>query len=110
MRLMRDPQKFNKEKMEYDYRITADININGKLSLTPKWNITASTGYNLETRTLGHTNVGITRDLHCWGMRFNLVPVGRYKSYFFTISVNSSLLQDLKYEKRNHPRDNPGFY
>ncbi|TAJ12617.1 LPS-assembly protein LptD [Marinilabiliaceae bacterium JC017] len=108
MRVIKD--QFNKTKMDYDYKITADINLNGNLSLTPKWRINFSTGYNLETKSIAHTNIGITRDLHCWGMRFNLVPVGRYKSYFFSINVNSSLLKDLKYEKRNHPRDNPGFY
>ncbi len=102
--------QFNKEKMDYDYKFSANINLTGKLSVTPKWNITASTGYSFETKKIAYTNIGITRDLHCWGMRLNLVPVGKYKSYFFTISVNSSLLKDLKYEKRSHPRDNPGFY
>ncbi len=102
--------QFNKEKMDYDYKFSANINLSGKLSVTPKWNLTASTGYSFETNSIAYTNIGITRDLHCWGMRLNLVPVGRYKSYFFTISVNSSLLKDFKYEKRSHPRDNPGFY
>ncbi len=102
--------QFNKEKMDYDYKFSANINLTGKLSVTPKWNLTASTGYSFETKKIAYTNIGITRDLHCWGMRLNLVPVGKYKSYFFTISVNSSLLKDLKYEKRSHPRDSPGFY
>ena len=101
---------FNKEKMDFDYKVSADISLTGKISVTPKWSITASTGYNFETKNISYTNIGITRDLHCWGMRLNLVPVGKYKSYFFSISVNSSLLKDLKYEKRSHPRDNPGFY
>lgn len=102
--------KFNKAKMDYDYKVTSDINMNGNLSLTPKWKINFSSGYSIDRKELAHTNIGISRDLHCWTMNFNLVPVGRYKSYFFTIRVNSSMLQDLKYEKRNSPRDNANFY
>ncbi len=109
-RLTEDKQKFDPKKMAYDYKITSDVNLNGNLSLTPKWRINFASGYSFDRKEIAHTNVGISRDLHCWSMNFNLVPVGRYKSYFFTIRVNSSMLQDLKYEKRNHPRDNGNFY
>ncbi|WP_430815568.1 putative LPS assembly protein LptD [Carboxylicivirga sp. RSCT41] len=109
-RLTEDRQKFDPKKMAYDYKITSDINLNGNLSLTPKWRINFASGYSFDLKEIAHTNIGISRDLHCWSMNFNLVPVGRYKSYFFTIRVNSSMLQDLKYEKRNHPRDNDSFY
>lgn len=107
MRIVQD--KFNKERMAYDKKFTADISLNGNVELTPKWSINFSTGYNLDRKEISHTNVRINRDLHCWSMSFNLVPVGSYKSYFFSIAVNSSMLRDLKYEKRSHPRDNPGF-
>ncbi len=109
-RLTEDPQKFDPKKMAYDYKITSDINLNGNLSLTPKWRLNFASGYSFDRKEIAHTNIGISRDLHCWSMNFNLVPVGRYKSYYFTIRVNSSMLQDLKYEKRNHPRDNSNFY
>ena len=101
---------FDKEKMNFNYKISANINVTGKISITPKWNITATTGYSFDTKKIAYTNIGITRDLHCWGMRLSVVPVGKYKSYFFSISVNSSMLKDLKYDKRSNPRDNPGFY
>ncbi len=107
MRVMQG--EFDKERMNFKKKFTADININGNLELTPKWSMNFSTGYNLERKEISHTNLRISRNLHCWNMSFNLVPVGAYKSYFFTISVNSSLLKDLKYEKRSHPRDNPNF-
>ncbi len=110
LRLSEDTKSFDPRKMAYDYKVTSNINLNGNLSLTPKWRINFSSGYTFDTNEISHTNVGISRDLHCWSMNFNLVPVGRYKSYFFTIRVNSSMLQDLKYEKRNHPRDNDSFY
>ncbi|MGM0375682.1 MAG: putative LPS assembly protein LptD [Bacteroidota bacterium] len=107
MRIVQD--KFNEERKAFNKKFTADISLNGNLELTPKWSFNFSSGYNLDRKELSHTNVRINRDLHCWSMSFNLVPVGSYKSYFFTIAVNSSMLRDLKYEKRSHARDNPGF-
>ncbi|MGQ1783908.1 MULTISPECIES: putative LPS assembly protein LptD [unclassified Saccharicrinis] len=101
---------FNKEKMAYKRTITSDVNLNGDFSLTPKWKFSFSSGYNFDTKEISHTNLRISRDLHCWGMSFNLVPVGTYKSYFFSISVNSSILQDLKYEKRSSARDNSSYF
>jgi len=51
------------------------------------------------------TNIGITRDLHCWTMSFNWVPNGTLKMWNFTIRVKSSVLADLKYERRKDFHD-----
>ncbi len=102
--------EFDKEKMAFKKEIKSSINLNGDFSLTPKWKFSFSSGYNFDTKEISHTNLRISRDLHCWGMSFNMIPVGRYKSYFFSINVNSSILQDLKYDKRSSPRDNPNFF
>lgn len=107
-RLIQD--KFNKSSMTYDLKPTSDLNCNGTIDLTKKWKVGFSTGYNFEYKEFTQTNINITKDLHCWTMSFNLVPTGAYKSYFFTIRVNSSMLQDLKYEKRSSPRDKASFY
>ncbi|MFO8001247.1 MAG: putative LPS assembly protein LptD [Marinilabilia sp.] len=107
MRIVQD--KFNEVQKSFDKKLTADISLNGNFELTDKWSFNFSSGYNIDRKELSHTNIRINRDLHCWNMSFNLVPVGSYKSYFFTIAVNSSMLRDLKYEKRSHPRDNPSF-
>ncbi len=102
--------KFDAERKEFKYVIGSDVNVTGNVSLTPKWKVSLSSGYSFDEKTISQTNIGITRDLHCWSMRFNMVPIGRYKSYFFSINVNSSMLQDLKYEKRNSPYGNSSFY
>jgi hypothetical protein len=39
------------------------------------------------------TNISIFRDLHCWDMRFGVVPFGSRKSWNFTMQVKSSLLK-----------------
>jgi hypothetical protein len=46
------------------------------------------------------TNIGISRDLHCWTLLFNWVPFGPYTSYNFRINVKASILSDLKLERR----------
>lgn len=102
--------KFDALRKEYRYVVGSDVNVTGNISLTPKWKVSVSSGYSFDQKTISQTNIGITRDLHCWSMRFNMVPVGRYKSYFFSINVNSSMLQDLKYEKRNSAYNNANFY
>lgn len=108
MRLVNDG--FDKSIMDYKKKVTADLTFNGSVSPTPKWSISFSSGYSFHTKELAHTSFNVRRDLHCWSMSLNLVPIGRYKSYFFTLSASSSVLQDLKYEKRSSPRDHPGYY
>ena len=51
-------------------------------------------------------NLSVYRDLHCWEMRFNWIPIGSYKSWNFTINVKAQALKDLKYEKKKDYRDN----
>jgi len=109
LRYIPDMNDFNRKTMNYVHKMTADINVSGRVTLTKKWDISLFSGYNLERKEISHTKISISRNLHCWSMSFNLVPIGRYKSYFFIIAVNSSMLRDLKYEKRNSPRDNPGW-
>jgi len=92
---------FNTSKNLYNKKVTATVNFSGSLSPTPKWSISFSSGFDLQEGGLTHTNFNIRRNLHCWSMSMNLVPIGPYKSYYFVISANSSMLKDLKYEKRN---------
>ncbi len=55
-------------------------------------------------------NCNISRDLHCFTMRASVIPVGPYKSYNFHISVKSSLLSDLKYDKRSSQSNGVKWY
>ena len=48
----------------------------------------------------------VNRDLHCWQMAFNFVPFGYMKSYSFTINAKSSMLKDLRLQKRESNYDN----
>ncbi len=87
-------------------RVVQTLNLNGDISLTPKWKFTFSTGWDFTNHGLSYTNVSIYRDLHCWEMRFNWIPIGSYKSWNFTINVKAQALKDLKYTKKKDYRDN----
>jgi len=82
------------------------IGLNGDISITPKWKFTFSTGWDFVNNNITYTNLSIYRDLHCWEMRFNWIPIGSYKSWNFTINVKASALKDLKYTKKKDYRDN----
>ena len=81
---------FNKEKLEYDGRITQNLSFSGNIQPTPNWNFSFSASYNFDTHKLAYMNCNISRDMHCFQMRASFVPVGPYKSYNFHISVKSS--------------------
>ena len=79
---------------------TQNLNFSGNIKLTPKWKIGFRSGYDFDTKELTYTSVDIYRDLHCWEMLFNWIPMGLHRSYMLTIRVKSSILKDLKFEKR----------
>jgi hypothetical protein len=87
-------------------RVVQTINLSGDLSISEKWKITYNTGYHFETKEFTQTNLGISRDLHCWTMNLQWVPFGRFQSYNFTIAVKASILRDLKLERRKPFLDN----
>jgi hypothetical protein len=54
----------------------------------------------LDKRKIAPTSVSLNRDLHCWMFSFSWVPIGSWKSWNFTINAKSSMLRDLKYDRR----------
>jgi lipopolysaccharide assembly outer membrane protein LptD (OstA) len=81
------------------------LNLTGDVSITPKWKISFSTAYDFEAKKLASASLNFYRDLHCWEMRFNWIPIGGMKSWNFQINVKSSMLQDLKLTKKKDFRD-----
>ncbi len=75
----------------------------GDVSLTPNWQIRASSGYDFKNQGFTYTTLGFSRDLDSWRFSFNWVPLGDVSTYYFYIGVKSSVLSDLKWEKRKVP-------
>jgi hypothetical protein len=78
----------------------AIVNFSGDVSITEKWKVSFSSGYDFVQKEISFTSIDIYRDLHCWEMRFNWIPFGFRQSYNFSINVKSGMLQDLKLNRR----------
>ena len=87
-------------------QVVQTLTVNGDVSLSPKWKVSFSTGWDFTNHGLSYTSLNVYRDLHCWEMRFNWIPIGSYKSWNFTINVKAQALQDLKLTKKKDYRDN----
>ena len=87
-------------------KVIQTLGVNGNVNLTPKWKVSVQTGWDFELKKLSYTSLTIYRDLHCWEMRFNWIPLGTYKSWNFQINVKAAALQDLKLTKKKDYRDN----
>ncbi len=85
--------------------ITQTLGFNGQLNITPKWKISLTTGWDFVNNQLSYTSIDVYRDLHCWEMRFGWIPKGAQQSWNFSINVKSSILQDLKLNKKKDFRD-----
>ncbi|MBN3034940.1 MAG: LPS-assembly protein LptD [Bacteroidales bacterium] len=81
------------------------ISFRGDANVTPKWKIGFTSGYDFTEKKFTYTSIDVYRDLHCWEMRFNWVPLGFRQQWGFTINIKSSLLQDLKLDKKKDFRD-----
>ena len=86
-------------------KVVQTLGFSGDINITPKWKLSAQSGWDFENKGLSYTSVNIYRDLHCWEMRFSWVPIGPRKSWNFTLNVKATVLQDLKLTKKKDFRD-----
>ena len=95
-------KEINIKSMRYPYAVSHSLNLNGSLKLGSRWNITANSGYDFNTKELSMTTFNITRDLHCFTMSCGVV-LKPYTSYNFSIRALSSMLTDaLKWDQRSN--------
>ncbi|WP_304236949.1 putative LPS assembly protein LptD [Jiulongibacter sediminis] len=96
-----------------DPRVVQALQVQGDFSITPKWKVTYSTGWDFVFKAVTLTNIGMMRELHCWDMSFNWTPIAgnsrRASNYSFDLRVRSSLLSDLKISRRRVYYDRGGF-
>ncbi|MCB7480214.1 putative LPS assembly protein LptD [Christiangramia sediminis] len=79
------------------------IMFNGNVELAPKWQVGISSGYDLVNNGVTPTQLRFQRDLDSWLMSFSWVPFGNRRSWNFLIRIKSSVLSDIKYDKRRAP-------
>lgn len=101
---------FDYTKMEYKGKFNQNLSFSGNIRPTTNWNFSFSASYNFDLHKIAYMNCSVSRDLHDFTMTCSIVPVGPYKSYNFHIAMKSSLLQDLKYDKRSSNKNGVDWY
>lgn len=95
--------RFDEKKLSYVGKVTHSFTFNGSIQPTKNWNFTFTSSYDFEQKKVAYLNCSISRSLHCWNLTASFIPFGPTTSYYVSLRVNSSLLQDLKYEQRSRP-------
>ena len=106
-------------KLPWDLRIAYSVNYNnsnrqdeisshslmasGNIELAPRWKVGFSSGYDFVQKGVTFTQLRFERDLESWRMSFNWVPFGTNTYWGFFIGISSSILSDIKYDKRQLP-------
>ncbi len=93
---------FNNNKRENEI-VNNSVMISANTSLTPKWKVGVSTGYDFVRHGVTFTQLRLERDLLSWRMDFNWVPFGDYTYWGFFIGIKASVLSDVKWDKRSIP-------
>lgn len=75
----------------------------GDIDIAPRWTIGASSGYDFKNKGFSYTQLRFERDLLSWRMNFSWIPFSAQSSWNFFIGIKSSILKDIKYEKRRRP-------
>lgn len=88
----------------------ASVGLDGSIKLTPYWDISGSTNYDVVSKELAYTRIGFSRDQRSFSINFNWVPFGQYKVYDFFIGIKANILKDaVKYKDRSFTQPNAPF-
>ncbi len=101
---------FDTQKQEFKREITQNLSFSGNISVSKNWALNFTSSYDFDLKKIAYMNCNISRDMHCWTMSAGVVPLGPYASYNVNIRVKSSLLSDLKYDKRSNPSSQIQWY
>jgi lipopolysaccharide assembly outer membrane protein LptD (OstA) len=111
-----EPSELYNYKVPWDLKIAYAVNysnttrqneisshslmFNGNVDLSPRWSVGVSSGYDLKNKGITFTQLRFSRDLLSWKMDFSWVPFGPQNQWNFFIGIKSSILSDIKYDKR----------
>jgi hypothetical protein len=96
---------YDSRNYDKNQKLVQTLGVSGDFNVTPKWKIGFRTGWDFEMADLSYTSINIYRDLHCFEMRFNWIPIGGRQSWNFALNVKASMLQDLKLQRKKDFRD-----
>ncbi|EEG43089.1 conserved hypothetical protein [Flavobacteria bacterium MS024-3C] len=93
---------YNNSNRQQDFTNNS-LMFSGNVDLTPMWKVGVSSGYDFKNKGFTLTQFRVERDLNDFRLNFDWTPFGDYERWYFFIGIKSSLLSDLKWEKRNQP-------
>ena len=88
------------KKAIIDTITTNSLGLGGALQITKTWRVESTLNFDVRKLNLTASAFNFTKDLHCWEMKFQWIPFGQFTSYYFQIYIKSTMLKDLKYDKR----------
>jgi lipopolysaccharide transport LptD-like protein len=86
----------------YQTIFQSGLNWSGDFNLTPKWKVNMSSFYDVKLAKINSLSLGISRDMHCWQMSVNVIPIGITRSFNITLSPKSIILRDLKVNRSRY--------
>lgn len=92
---------FDMDRERFKGVLTHNLSFSGSIQPTKNWNVSFNASYDVPNNRISYMTCNLSRNLHCWNITASFNPIGPYASYYVSLRVNSSMLQDLKYEQRS---------
>jgi hypothetical protein len=74
----------------------SSLNLTGDFNISPKWKVGGNGFVDLSKFSVQQLSMFITREMHCWQLAINVMPIGIYRSFNITVNPKSGILRDLK--------------
>ncbi len=72
----------------------------GDISITENWKISSQVLFDIENNKLTNWSINMFRNIHCWNVGFNWIPVGTNKNFTVSLIGNSDLLRAVNLNLR----------
>lgn len=82
---------------------TQTLSANGDVSFTKRWKIAGTVNFDVQTAKVTYTTITLTRNMHCWNLLFNWIPIGQNQSFMFSLRSTASMFKDAKLDLRKPP-------
>jgi LPS-assembly protein len=87
---------------QYITQTYSSLTLNGDFNLTQNWKVGSNIYYDVKKAAINSLSMFISRNLHCWQLSINVIPVGYNRSFNITISPKSGILRDLKINRTRY--------
>ena len=108
-------KRFDRAQQKDTLKTSQGITFGGDLTFLKVWALSVQSGYDLTQirwadwdpkafglRDFTTTTIGLHCDLHCWEFSINYVPFGIRQSYVAQLNIKSSMLKDVKIQRRGN--------